>query len=372
MKYLHVLWQDDINFNIPLVEMLNNRELGFLGKEHIFITPHERVYNYLKNKNCNIIHTNRRGAEILNLYGVNVQWIFIHALNANGFEVVKIKNEIAKKIIWRTWGHDIFKAPNYLNSTKISLIFKWILTFLGYPLYVMKIHQFYGVGLGFKYDEILIKKYYGKMNCFLLPYVNYKQTAEYLDQICSESKNRKEPIKRIMIGHSGNPKLNHLQNLARLKKFCDADITICLVLSYGKKDYIKQVKEKAKFMIPENKLEIIEEYMEIEEYINYLNSMDVAVMDFDGSVALGNTLILLYLGKPIYIKRGSLMDVAFTNERLDLRYADDIERCSFDELFSPQRESARAKEFSKEAIGAESCVKKWHELLQKLNERSKQ
>ena len=48
VKYLHIIWHPDLKFIPKLIKMINEEKGYFNSEEHLFITPHERVYNELK------------------------------------------------------------------------------------------------------------------------------------------------------------------------------------------------------------------------------------------------------------------------------------------------------------------------------------
>jgi dTDP-N-acetylfucosamine:lipid II N-acetylfucosaminyltransferase len=117
------------------------------------------------------------------------------------------------------------------------------------------------------------------------------------DQARKLKKNVNKRLK-IMIGNSATPTNNHLDLLSKLKK-SDADI-FCL-LSYGDNDYRDMVIEVGNELFKENFYPITN-FMSREEYIRFLNEMDIIVMYHNRSQAWGNIATAIALGKPVFLK----------------------------------------------------------------------
>lgn len=78
IKYLHILWMDDLKFYKNLVEMINKEKIYFNKEEHYFITPFKRVYENLKEyKNVCLVEEKN----MLNRYGEKASFIFLHPLS---------------------------------------------------------------------------------------------------------------------------------------------------------------------------------------------------------------------------------------------------------------------------------------------------
>ena len=46
-KYVHIIWHPDLKFIPKLIKMINEKKEYFNEKDHLFITPHKRVYDEL-------------------------------------------------------------------------------------------------------------------------------------------------------------------------------------------------------------------------------------------------------------------------------------------------------------------------------------
>ena len=99
MKYLHLLLHDEIKFSEKLFRMLNDENLGFNNAEQWFITPYEEVYNRLRKYGDNISFHPESNINLINKYGKQAEWVFVHALNLRKYQVIQIRKNIAKKVI---------------------------------------------------------------------------------------------------------------------------------------------------------------------------------------------------------------------------------------------------------------------------------
>lgn len=325
MKYLHLLLHDETKFNEKLFRLLNDKELGFDNSEQWFITPHRNVFIELSKCGDNIYFSKENSLNLINKYGRQADWVFIHALNLRKYQIVQIRRSVSHKIIWRVWGHDILQKPNEKNA--IKKVGKAVLD----KLYINKVREFYGIGTGFKYDNILIAERFGSVRTFPLSYT-YQKGLEDVYKAVGENKTVPTKRTRIMIGHSGNEIMNHIKILKALNHLSGDPIQIVLVLSYGKADYIQKVKEFALNNYKEDEIDIVEDFFPMERYLELLNSVDVAVFDQVGSAALGNLTPLLYFNKKFVFNKDGLMKKVFDIEKLDCLTTDSLENITWKEI----------------------------------------
>ncbi len=354
MKYVHLFLQGDLKFNKALFLFINDIKNDLEPENHLFVATQKNVYEECVKYYNNIIHDTKHGAELVNYYGSKADWIFIHALNMSYLEVAKIDKEIAGKVIWRNWGHDIREFWGVRNP--LRFIKRFALNLIRLP----NIRRFYGIGMGFKYDKVLLESCFGKVNTFSLPYRNLCFDFSTL------TKDDHGDTIRIVVGHSANRTSNHQKILYSLSHFKDKPIKICLPLSYGDKENAKEVKKLAYELFSEDKIEVIEDFMTLDEYMQYLNNIDVAVLDIKGSAALGNYYALIRLKKKLYIARNGLIDYALNCEGIDHGYADEISRISFEEFKKPMTSFKAADEFTDFYDDKLRAYKQWHLLLDNL------
>ena len=301
-KYVHVFNSQDFKFIPKLLNAVNSNEQVFKIEDHLFVTPHKKVYDLIK-QYPNVVLTDLKGAAIVNSFGKNADWVIIHSFS-DAVDALLIKRKIAGRVIWRTWGHDLFRN----NEEKFTL--KYILKVIREYLFSRKIEKFYAVAGANCIDEFNI---FLKSKCkrfYRLPYTYEEGIHAYYQSLNIKSNHNGDF--RIMIGHSGDQNNNHIEIINRIRPYLKENITIVLVLAYmpGNQDYVQSVIEYAKRMIPDN-LEIVDKFIPFREYIDFLNNIDVAIFDSKNSYALGNISILTKLGKTIYLNDGGIIHNAF-------------------------------------------------------------
>lgn len=117
----------------------------------------------------------------------------------------------------------------------------------------------------------------------------------------------------ILVGNSADPANNHFEVLEKLKKYAKENICIYVPLSYGDTKYAAIVIEKGKEYFGEKFIPLTE-FMAIDEYRDFLKSIDIAVFNHKKQQAMGNTISLLSMGKSVYI-RSDVTQWAFFKEK---------------------------------------------------------
>lgn len=148
-------------------------------------------------------------------------------------------------------------------------------------------------------DFDLICKWYGakgkQFDCI------YPTNADVklLDKLLKEKKERDST--KILLGNSATVSNQHMLALDKLSVFSDENIKIICPLSYGDKDYAKEVCRYAKRVFGSKFVPVLE-YLTSDEYSKLLNSVDIALFYNNRQQATGNIEILAYLKKKIYLR----------------------------------------------------------------------
>lgn len=106
---------------------------------------------------------------------------------------------------------------------------------------------------------------------------------------------------RILLGNSADPTNNHADTVNFFTRGRLKNSSIFAPLSYGNMHYADFVEQ---YMIKRlgNRFHPIRDYMPREEYIKFLSSMDMAIMNHNRQQAYGNICTILTLGKPVFMK----------------------------------------------------------------------
>ena len=295
-KYLHVFNSQDFKFIPKLLEAINRNRDTFNIEEHYFVTHHKKLYDLIK-QYPNVMQTLYQGAAIVNHFGKDAEWIIIHSFSTV-FDALLINKIYNNKIIWRTWGHDMFRNNEAEHSVK------YYLKFVREKLFNHKVEQFYAVAGANYIDQYNISLKCSNTRFFRIPYTYDEGIDVYFDNL---QQIQHDDI-RIMIGHSGDSRNNHIGIMKKLEKYKNENLTIVLVLAYtsGNYDYVEKVKAYAKKHFTE-KVEILESFLPFREYISFLNTIDIAIFDAKDSYALGNISLLIRLGKTLYLNEEGII-----------------------------------------------------------------
>ena len=157
----------------------------------------------------------------------------------------------------------------------------------------------------------------------------------YLQDINVKNNNKIENNNKvhILLGHNASPYLNHIRNLKRLQKYKN-HIDIHMPLSYGQAGYAQYVINESKKYFDEDSLHFYTDFMDSKTYIDLLSKMDFAIFDFKHQAGFGNIILLLYLGKKIYLDKHGVMSKGLSSEGLSVFDVNDIGKESLDELKS--------------------------------------
>lgn len=357
-KFLHIIWHPDLKFIPGLAKMINEEPEYFNARDHLFVTPHRKVYEQLVN-NYEIYLEGTEQENLINRFGEYADWIFVHSINCSRVVLLRTKTKYAKKVIWRTWGHDI--RPNIIPDSHVS--FRHIVKYFMYGLYKFKVRQFKAIGIANDVDAVNVNKAFGDVSTVILSY-SYNQNLDKLLEIEKQERIRGKPI-RVLIGHSRSPLDCHIDVLKRLLPYSKENIQICLILSYGgPKEYGEEVIQYAVEHYG-NKVEIIEEFMDKEQYISYLSTIDVAVFPQIYSTALGNLTWLLHFDIPVFVSEESQFAESFRRNGCKYCSINSIGKVSFDDFVSMKNSDELKQKYGSIKSSKAVCAA-WNQYLKTL------
>lgn len=268
----------------------------------------------------------------INKYGSQANWIFIHGLSVPLYCLIFIKPWYDKKIIWRTWGHDI------CMPTKAKATVKQLLKMLLLVLCKKRVKRFKLVGLANIVDELKVKLVFGSdVVTANVPYGlserECKKRNDVLHSLVSDYK-KTDDVCRIMIGHSAYPIDNHVGMINKVKRFMNENIRVYVMLPYGQKDYAEAVKEYALHTLGD-KCVIVDRRKPLEEFFSFLLTMDIAILDMQDSAALGILSYLVLAHKKVFLRKDGDIHRAFDYCGLPCGLTDDLDSISYDTFSSP-------------------------------------
>lgn len=147
-----------------------------------------------------------------------------------------------------------------------------------------------------------VKKLYSGISCEFAHGV-YSQNYDVASIVSTKQYQQGEPI-NLLVGNSADPTNNYLDAfdwLVKQIKKSSRPVRVHTILSYGDKINRDFVIAKGKALFGENFMPITS-FMKREEYIAFLNSMDMLVMYHNRQQAVGNIMTAITLGKPVFMK----------------------------------------------------------------------
>lgn len=226
------------------------------------------------------------------------QKIILHGLfNARVTVLLFFMPWLLKKGYWIIWGGDLYvyqlSEKNLKWKTK-EFFRRRIIKNIAYLV------------TGTSGDVTLARQWYGAkgqhIRCF-----NYPNNVfdENISELCDEHSGL-----RILVGNSANPSNNHKEVLDKLKIYEQQDIQVFCPLSYGDQNNAKQIGEYGRSILG-NKFIEMKEFMSLEDYRNFLKTIDIAIFNHKRQQGFGNTLALLGYGKKVFIRKESTLNEVF-------------------------------------------------------------
>lgn len=128
----------------------------------------------------------------------------------------------------------------------------------------------------------------------------------------------------ILIGNSASYENNHFDVFDHIKSLNLGSRKILSPLSYGDMQYRELVASEAKMLFGEQFVSV-EGFMPISEYVSMLSSCSVAIMGHLRQQALGNIVIMIYLGAKIFLDRHNPVYLFFKKHHTFIYTLDEIE-----------------------------------------------
>ena len=358
-KYIHFLWQGGAHFNKIIVELINDEDNAFNIEEHLFVTPYKHIYDEICSFSNVVLEQNVKpqSSKLINKYAEFGDWLFLHGM-CSTTEALKIKFKNRRKIIWRTWGHDIGGYP-YKKGDVLKNIVKYLLNLL----WKIEVNSFKLLGVANAVDKISLQNRFGKVKIFPINYPT-KGNLTMLKSVKEKMTTDRKTV-NVLIGHSGIDTDNHFKIIDKLKKYCNDDVCFIFVLSYGDEKYIEKVKGYIKDNC-KDKYRVLLNPLPLEDYAKMLADVDVAILDGKNSYALSNVAMLLFFEKKIFLNRDGILAQAFRTENLPFCCTDEIDNMGINE-FSAKVDYSNITETSLVPTEYNKAVKRWKNLLISLD-----
>lgn len=324
MKYLHICNDAHfIDFAIDQFERFNAGNNTFL----ICLAPgvsHVKHIRHLQN----IIRIEQGAAELVRLVNdTDYDVLVIHFLDLYKCDLI-LRAPKDKKILWLAWGADIYQTGFYHKDLFLPATIKAIDTinrendFIRQAKNIFRNSYYYLRGktpakVKFKNairrvdfcatvipDEIQILN---KWNFFNAKQVPFSYTSVEYDFRESDIENSYRRGNAIIIGNSNSPTSNHIDCLHAIQQFDLGERKIYVPLNYGNfQTYTKTVIERG-YGLFKNNFVPLQNYLPKKDYLEVLQNCSVAIMGHQRQQALGNIIILLWMGVKVFFSETNIM-----------------------------------------------------------------
>lgn len=287
-RILHIAYCD--KFLPPFVDFLNE---NFDPNKHYFLLKDGMAEKDLKKykntkllKRSTVSRLNRLVITTIEMH--KAERIILHGLfDREIILILFLFPWFLKKSDWVVWGGDLYEYKRAKKSFK-SKMYEYLRRFI--------IKRFDGLITYLKGDYELAKRWYGAngiyKECFMYESNLYKEL--------SMNKTDKKTI-NILVGNSSNPSNNHFDIFDRLDRLKNEDIKLFSPLSYGNKKYAEDVIKEGNAKFP-GKFKPLTDFFSFDDYLELLSEIDIAIFNHDRQQAMGNTIMLLGLGKTVYMR----------------------------------------------------------------------
>jgi glycosyltransferase involved in cell wall biosynthesis len=215
-----------------------------------------------------------------------------------------------KELNWMVWGGDLYNLPGIDHSCYEAITLDYIqndrsMNTLLYHAKVILGHRPFLKAAYRKVKNILTwmpQEY--EFACDHLPveathqffFYENQQPYQALDGIKGEPP-RSERL-TLLLGNSGTPSNNHLDAVRFLSEHrIKADLVV--PVSYGDRRYISFLRKNLHYAF--GKVTFVDQFLPFEDYVKLLASADALVMNTIRPMGYGNILMMLYMGKPVFL-----------------------------------------------------------------------
>jgi len=143
----------------------------------------------------------------------------------------------------------------------------------------------------------------------------------------------------VLVGNSASLTNNHLDSFALLKglnHFDSIGSKMIVPLSYGSSDYQGIVLTKGRELFGD-KFTALTDFMPIDEYVSLIKQCGYVVMNHKRQQAVGNIVIMLYLGARVFLRKENPTYIMLKKENVIINTVEELERQP-DLLRQPLRE----------------------------------
>jgi dTDP-N-acetylfucosamine:lipid II N-acetylfucosaminyltransferase len=273
----------------------------------------------------------------------NIERVYFHFYNPTFQELNRHFKKLNPDIIsvWTFWGGDFYSLPEFTESKYLEFsknatkkngvsrknIFRRAAVELFYRAkggvpynhkrFINSFHKIDYLAIYFKKDFDNVVNYSNaNIECFKFSYLSLTMILGDLGNWTNYKLGDK-----IMIGHSGDPGLNHYEIIRQLDSF-NCSKTLLLPIYYGNLTYKTKLIEAIKSF--KLKLEVLDKYYSLQDYNVKLLEVGYAIFNVNHQQAFGNIVTLIWLGVKVFLHEESAIYKEFKDAGIFVLSISDI------------------------------------------------
>ena len=258
----------------------------------------------------NIKETNKLKRILSKLKGNYIR-CFYHYLSNDAIILTHLLGLSQKERNWILWGADLYAYIDYnLYSPETKIVLNKNKKIENSPINRVFRSVYHKVMLIIrkKFLQSLDKIMTWNKGDYELACEHYQITPQHIEcsynfglkknlQLKSRNKDSKEKI--ILVGNSGDPSNNHIDIYKALANI-EGEFKVLSFLTYGNPVYIEKIIDIG-YEILGAKFIPITDHMNREDYFNFIEAIDVVIMNHYRQQGVGNIVAFLQKGKKVYM-----------------------------------------------------------------------
>ncbi|MEM7466806.1 MAG: TDP-N-acetylfucosamine:lipid II N-acetylfucosaminyltransferase [Pseudomonadota bacterium] len=208
---------------------------------------------------------------------------------------------LRRKCYWAIWGKDLYFYKTLSNPRIHHNI---------YEFFRKKVIRDLPNVIGFsKRDIAYAKQWYQNEG---LIHHSFSYPSNCYKELPLKSKTDPKAV-NILFGNSADPTNDHFSVFSMIENHLSEINEITIPLSYGDPKYAVKVKKEALDTFG-NQAKVLEDLLALDDYLNLISEIDIAVFPHTRQQAMGTIITLLGIRKKVYIRRdvttwGTLKDL---------------------------------------------------------------
>lgn len=255
--------------------------------------------------------------------------IICHSLFFKMIDLYLLNNTIKDNSVtlaWAIWGKDLYEDYDRSKSIRSAVFVKPLIKETLRKSLISKTNIFITTG-----DYDVLKERY------ILRKDAKQMSAQYSYNLLEqhEYENNSDKIS-VMVGHSATETCRHLETFEMLKKYA-GKIKVFCPLSYPKNiAYIEKVSNIGMRYFGNDYFPMTG-FFKYDEYVSFLNTIDIGVFNNNRQQGMGNITNLLYLGKKVYLSKDNTIRKTYYSPNYFIYNCEDIRKDDFLDLLSPEQ-----------------------------------